>query len=83
MCISLDMCKRITNKRGDKMTTDKMLIVHSKVLPIVFEKVITAKNLLKSGEATTIQQACEMVSLSRSTFYKYFNTGIIKRSYFL
>lgn len=56
------------------MTSNKMLIVHSKVLPIVFEKVITAKNLLKSGDAATIQQACEMVSLSRSTFYKYKDT---------
>ncbi len=56
------------------MTSNKMLIVHSKVLPVVFEKVITAKNLLKSGDATTIQQACEMVSLSRSTFYKYKDT---------
>jgi len=57
-----------------KMTADRMLIVHSNVLPDVFEKVINAKRLLKKGEATTIQQACEMVSLSRSTFYKYKDT---------
>ncbi len=56
------------------MTTNKMLIVQTSVLPDVFEKVITAKNLLKSGDATTIQQACAIVSLSRSTFYKYKDT---------
>lgn len=56
------------------MTANKMLIVQSNVLPDVFEKVIAAKNLLKSGDATTIQQACAMVSLSRSTFYKYKDT---------
>ncbi len=56
------------------MTVNKMLIVQSSVLPDVFEKVIAAKNLLKSGDAKTIQKACEMVSLSRSTFYKYKDT---------
>ena len=56
------------------MTSNKMLIVQSNVLPNVFEKVINAKRLLKNGDATTIQQACEMVSLSRSTFYKYRDT---------
>ena len=56
------------------MTTNKMLIVQSNVLPNVFEKVINAKRLLKNGDANTIQQACEMVSLSRSTFYKYRDT---------
>lgn len=56
------------------MTVNKMLIVQSSVLPDVFEKVIAAKNLLKCGDAKTIQKACEMVSLSRSTFYKYKDT---------
>ncbi|NLM42652.1 MAG: ACT domain-containing protein [Clostridiales bacterium] len=53
------------------MPENKMIIIQSKVLPDVFEKVIHVKRLLKKGEATTIQQACEMASLSRSTFYKY------------
>ena len=56
------------------MTENRMLIVQTNVLPDVFEKVIAAKNLLKSGDANTIQQACAMVSLSRSTFYKYKDT---------
>ncbi|MDD4833208.1 MAG: ACT domain-containing protein [Lutispora sp.] len=56
------------------MTEDRMLIVQSSVLPDVFEKVINAKRLLKRGDANTIQQACEMVALSRSTFYKYKDT---------
>jgi len=53
------------------MSENKMIIIQSSVLPDVFEKVIEVKRLLKKGEAATIQQACEMVSLSRSTFYKY------------
>jgi len=48
-----------------------MYIVDSKVLPKVYEKVIAAKALIRSGEAATIQEACEKVKLSRSAFYRY------------
>jgi chorismate mutase len=53
------------------MQQQKMYIVDSKILPDVYEKVIEAKNLLRSGDAVTIQGACKMVSISRSAFYKY------------
>lgn len=53
------------------MVNSKMFIVDSGILPKVYEKVIAAKLLLRNGEATTIQEACERVELSRSAFYKY------------
>ncbi len=53
------------------MDNTKMFIVDSSVLPEVYEKVLAAKKLLRSGDALTIQDACEKVSLSRSAFYKY------------
>lgn len=53
------------------MQQQKMYIVDSKILPDVYEKVIEAKNLLRNGDVVTIQEACKMVGLSRSAFYKY------------
>lgn len=53
------------------MVDKKMLIIDSSILPKVYEKVIAAKLLLKTGDATTIQEACKMAGLSRSAFYKY------------
>lgn len=45
------------------------LIIHKKVLPDYFEKVIEIKNLVNQN--TNICDACKKVGLSRSTFYKY------------
>lgn len=53
------------------MQQQKMFIIDSKILPPAYEKVIAAKNLLRNGDAITIQAACKMVGLSRSAFYKY------------
>lgn len=53
------------------MKDKKMLIVDSKVLPGVYEKVTAAKLMLKTGDAATIQEACRKVGVSRSAFYKY------------
>lgn len=53
------------------MQQQKMYIVDSKVLPDIFEKVIEAKHLLRSGDAVTIQEACRKAGISRSAFYKY------------
>ncbi len=47
------------------------LLVNKKILPEVFEKVIEAKALLSSKKAKSVNEACQMVSLSRSVFYKY------------
>ncbi len=46
-------------------------VIDSKVLPEIFTQVIQAKDLLRSGEAKNIQQAVNLVGISRSAFYKY------------
>ena len=46
-------------------------IVDGSVLPEIFTKVVEAKRLLETGEATTINQAAAKVGVSRSAFYKY------------
>lgn len=53
------------------MVDTKMYIVDSSILPNVYEKVIAAKLLLRTGDAATIQEACQKVGISRSAFYKY------------
>ena len=49
----------------------KFYIVDGSVLPEIFTKVVEAKRLLETGEATTINQAAAKVGVSRSAFYKY------------
>jgi chorismate mutase len=48
-----------------------MFIVDSGILPKVYEKVLAAKLLMRTGDATTIQEACKKSGISRSAFYKY------------
>ncbi len=57
--------------RGDILSDNKYLIVDSSVLPDVFLKVVKAKELLAKNIAKNSSNACEMVELSRSTFYRY------------
>lgn len=49
----------------------KYYVVKKKALPEVLLKVVEAKKLLESKKAETIQEATELVGLSRSSFYKY------------
>lgn len=49
----------------------KFLVIDSSVLPEVFEKVLTAKELLRTNNAKGISEAVKKVDISRSTFYKY------------
>lgn len=51
----------------------KYLIVETSVLPDVFLKVVEAKELLAKNIAKNSSNACEIVGLSRSTFYRYKN----------
>ena len=46
-------------------------IVKQDVLPEVFIKVVEAKRLLESEKVQTVQEAVELVGISRSSFYKY------------
>lgn len=49
----------------------KFLVVHKKILPDIFEKVLETKKLLRIGKAKGITEATQMTGISRSTFYKY------------
>ena len=49
----------------------KYFLVEADMLPEIFVKVAKAKELLETGEATTVAEAAGMVDISRSAFYKY------------
>ena len=49
----------------------KYYLVKRKAVPEVLLKVIEAKRLLESGKVETVQEATEMLGISRSSFYKY------------
>lgn len=46
-------------------------IIKENIMPEIIKKTIKAKRILKNGEARTINEATEMVGMSRSAFYKY------------
>ncbi|MGN0458096.1 MAG: ACT domain-containing protein [Eubacterium sp.] len=47
------------------------LLVDMSILPEVYTKVIKAKGLIQSGEASSASQAAKMAGISRSAYYKY------------
>ncbi len=49
----------------------KYYIVHASALPEVFVKVAEAKRLITTGECKTVNDACKVMGISRSAFYKY------------
>ena len=49
----------------------KYYIVEASALPKVFLKVAEAKQLLQTGEASTVNDATRLTGISRSAFYKY------------
>lgn len=46
-------------------------LIDSSILPEVYSKVIVAKGLIASGEASSATQAAKMAGISRSAYYKY------------
>ncbi|GAQ26029.1 MULTISPECIES: ACT domain-containing protein [Tepidanaerobacter] len=46
-------------------------IIKEEIMPEILKKTVKAKELLRSGKAKTVNQATEMVGMSRSAFYKY------------
>lgn len=56
---------------GGHMDERKLVIADLSVLPPVYQKVITVKELLESGQAETVNDAAEMADVSRSAYYKY------------
>lgn len=49
----------------------RLLLVDTRALPEVFERVLTAKRLLASGEASSASDAARQAGISRTAFYKY------------
>lgn len=47
------------------------LIVHKKILPMYYEKVLEARRLLEGGLEKDVSTAVRKVGISRSTYYKY------------
>ena len=46
-------------------------LVDKRVLPDVYEKVVSAKKLLREGKVKDITEAARIVGVSRSVYYKY------------
>lgn len=51
--------------------TAKYFVVKQKAVPEVLLKVVEAKTLLESEKVLTVQEAVDLVGISRSSFYKY------------
>lgn len=58
-------------KGGILLEKPTFLLIDKKVLPLVFAKVLEAKTLLSKDIAKNSADACRMVGISRSAFYKY------------
>lgn len=54
--------------------TANYYIIKRKALPEVFLKVVQAKMYLEKEKAMTVQEAVDLVGISRSSFYKYKDT---------
>ncbi|SUP40937.1 ACT domain-containing protein [Veillonella criceti] len=54
-----------------KLKKDKFYLVQEDILPEAIKKTIKVKEILKLGEAKTINEAVERMDLSRSAYYKY------------
>ena len=49
----------------------KFLIIDTKILPDIFEKVVKVKELLRTKQVKDISEGVKRVGISRSTYYKY------------
>ncbi len=54
----------------NNMKSQDYYIIHKSILPDYFEAVIKAKSLVED-QKISVSDACKMVNISRSTFYKY------------
>ena len=46
------------------------LIVHKSVLPDCYERVVRARELIRTGAVREVSEAARMVGISRRTYYK-------------
>ena len=53
------------------MSKTNYLLIDASILPEVYLKVLKAKNLMLSGEASSVSAAAQQAGISRSAFYKY------------
>ena len=53
------------------MEKNTFYLVREEILPEAIKKTIKVKEILKRGEARTINEAVEKMGLSRSAYYKY------------
>jgi chorismate mutase len=54
-----------------EMENGQYFVLKERAVPEVLLKVVEAKRLVESGRAPSVQDATEMVGISRSSFYKY------------
>ncbi len=63
-----DLNENITDKQYKR---NGFFLVREEILPEAIKKTIKVKEMLKRGEARTINEAVDAVDLSRSAYYKY------------
>lgn len=49
----------------------EFLIIHQKLIPETYLKVIEARELVQTQQVKDISEACKRLNLSRSSYYKY------------
>lgn len=65
------VCLGNTREEFKLKTIRQFYIVSEEILPEAMVKTAKVKEILAKGEADTVNQAVEIVGLSRSAFYKY------------
>lgn len=53
------------------MKDSRFLVIDKEILPDIFEKVVEAKELLRTNKVKGVTEAAKEVGISRSAFYKY------------
>lgn len=53
------------------MKDSRFLVIDKEILPDIFEKVVEAKELLRTNKVKGVTEATKEVGISRSAFYKY------------
>lgn len=57
--------------KKSELANGEFFLVKEEILPEAIKKTIRVKELLKRGNARTINEAVEQMNLSRSAYYKY------------
>ena len=67
--MSTNVFHRQTHQEGKMQEKTKYFVLKKKAVPEVLLKVVEAKRLLESERAESVQEATDMVGISRSSFY--------------